>query len=103
MLASDLPNGLKLTQWNLRSIAPRNDNTKLDQLKTIVHQHNKDTDIMGITDIWLDNKFTDSDIEIDGYVPERVDRKDRNLPFDKDGSGGVLIYISDKQRAIYMD
>ncbi len=84
MLASDLPNGLKLTQWNLRSIAPRNDNTKLDQLKTIDHQHNKDSDIMGITDIFLDNEFTDSDIKIDGNVPERVDWKERDLSFDKD-------------------
>ncbi len=96
VLASDLPNGLKLTQGNLRSIAPRNGNTKLDQLETILHQPNKDTDILGITDIWLDNKFTDSDIEIGGYVPERVDMRDRYLPFHKDGSGAVLVYISDK-------
>ncbi len=84
MLASDLPNGLKLTLWNLRSIAPRNGNTKLDQLKTILHQHNKYTDIFGITEIWLNNEFTDSDIKIDGNVPERVDWKERDLSFDKD-------------------
>ncbi len=46
VLASDLSNGLKLTQGNLRSIAPRNGNTKMDQLKTILHQPNKDTDIL---------------------------------------------------------
>ncbi len=55
------------------------------------------------TETWLDNEFTDSDIKIDGYVPERVDRKDGNLPFDKDGSGGVLIYISDKRSYTHRD
>ncbi len=103
MLASGLPNGLKLTQWNLRSIAPRNGNTKLDQLKTILHQPNKDTDILGITETWLDNRFTDSDMKIDGYVPERVDWKNRDQQFHKDGSGGVLIYISNKRSYIRRD
>ncbi len=87
MLASDLPNGPKLAQWNLRSIAPRNGNIKLDQLKTILHQPNKDTDILGITETWLDNDFTDSDIKIAGHV----DKNDRDLPFRIYGPGGILI------------
>lgn len=29
-LCSDLPSGFRLTEWNLRSLAPRTNNTKLD-------------------------------------------------------------------------
>ncbi len=68
---------------------------KAGPAKTIFHQPNKETDIMGIPETWLD-EFTDGDIKIDGYLSERVDWKDRNLSFDKDRSGSVLIYISYK-------
>ncbi len=38
--------------------------------------------------------FNDMETLIKGYVPEKVDHDDRDLPFEKDGSGGVIIYIS---------
>ncbi len=50
ILASDLPAGLKVTQWNLKSMAPREGKVKLDQLKTILHDPIKDTHILGITE-----------------------------------------------------
>ena len=94
-LARDMPSGLKVTQWNLRSIAPRNGNTKLDQLKTILHDPDKESHILGITETWLDADFNTNSMNIKGYVPERVDREDRDLPIVKDDAGGVMIYISD--------
>ena len=94
ILASDLPSGLKITQWNLRSIAPRDGNTKLDQLKSILHNPDKDTHILGVTETWLDDTFNNDAVAIEGYDIERIDRHEKDLPFDKDGAGGVLLYIN---------
>ncbi len=82
ILASDLPAGLKVMQWNNRSMAPREGNMKLDQLRTILHDPIKDIYIIRITDTWLCDEFGDADISI-----EIVDREDRELPFDNDGGG----------------
>ncbi len=95
ILTSDMPSGLKVTQWNLCSIAPRDGNTKLDQLKIILYDTDKKTHILGITETWLDANFNANSMNIKGYPTERVDRENRNLPFVKDGAGGVMIYILD--------
>ncbi len=76
-------------QWNLRSMAPREGN-----MKTILHDPIMDRHILGITEKWLCNEFGDAAISIEGYVYESVDREDRELPFYKDGGGGIIVYIS---------
>ncbi len=78
-----MPSGLKVTQWNLGSIAPRDGNTKLDQLKTILYDPDKETHILGITVTWLDANFNTNSMNIKGYATERVDREDRDLSFVK--------------------
>ncbi len=45
ILFGDLSAGLKITQWNLTSMAPREGNMKLDQQRTILHDPIKDTHI----------------------------------------------------------
>ena len=54
-LCNDLPSGFRLTQWNLCSLAPRINNTKLDELKLILNPPGKETHIIGVTESWLDD------------------------------------------------
>ena len=92
-LGGDLPSGLKVTQWNLQSIAPRRNNTKLEEIKLILQDPGKETHILGVTETWLDSNFKHSHIKIKGYVHERSDREEKTLPLEKDGAGGVVMYI----------
>ncbi len=101
ILASDLPSGLNITQWNLRSITQRDGNTKLDELKLILLNTNKETHILEITETWLDNTFNNNSVSIKGYEMERVDRHEGDIPIDKDS--GTMIYISDKKSYIGRD
>ncbi len=61
---------LKVTQWNLLSIAPRDGNTKLDQLKTILYDPDKETHILGITETRLDADFNTNSMNIKGCSTE---------------------------------
>ncbi len=67
-LCSDLPSGFRITQWNLRSIAPRTNNTKLDEIKLILRYPGNETHILGVTESWLDETIDDSRIKITGYI-----------------------------------
>ena len=49
VLAGDLPSGLKVTQWNIQSIAPTENNHKLEEIKLILNKPGKETHILGIT------------------------------------------------------
>ena len=51
-----------------------------------------ETDILGITETWLNENYSGSDMEIDGYLcNERQDRQGSR-------GGGILLYI--KQHSI---
>lgn len=47
-LCSDLPSGLRITQWNLRSLAPIINNTKPDEIKLILRNPGSETHILGV-------------------------------------------------------
>ncbi len=86
-LAKDMPNGIKIAQWNMRSIAPTDDNHwKLDQLRLILNSE-RECDILGITESWLNDSYKEKHVKIDGYVcNEREDRQGMR-------GGGILMYI----------
>ena len=67
-LCSDLPSGLRITQWNLRSLAPRINNTKLGEIKLILKDPGSETHILGVTESWLDESIDDTRIKINGYT-----------------------------------
>ncbi len=85
ILPSDLSTGRNENQWNLRSMAPKEGNMKLEQLRTILHDPIKDIHILGINEIWLSDQFSNAAISVEGYMHEKVPIEDRELPFDKDG------------------
>ena len=94
-LCSDLPSGLRITQWNLRSLAPRINNTKLDEIKLILKDPGSETHILGVTESWLDESIDDTRIKINGYTHERSDRSSKTIPIDKQHAGGIIVYIKE--------
>ena len=79
-LASDLPSGLKIATWNIRSIYPN-----LDEIKEIF-SNPKEADIVGFTESWLKDSLPDTLITIPQYkIAARADRKYTN-------GGGVILY-----------
>lgn len=98
-LGSDLPCGLRVTQWNLRSVAPTQNSSKLDELRLLLKNPGHETHILGITESWLNNNYKNSHLKIPAYNFERVDREDKELPANKTTGGGIIIYI--KQDLIY--
>ena len=94
-LCSDLPSGLRITQWNLRSLAPSINNTKLDEIKLILKDPGSETNILGVTESWLDESIDDTRIKINGYTHERSDRSSKTIPVDKHYSGGIIVYIKE--------
>ena len=72
--------GLGLVHLNIRSILKRH---KLDHLKILISQ--SDPDILVLTESWLKQANSDSDITLDNYNVFRIDRIGRG--------GGVAIYI----------
>ena len=71
-------NGMHFLHLNARSIIP-----KMDEIKLLVK--NSRPAVLGITETWLDDSVSDSEIAIDDYV---IIRKNRN----REG-GGVLMFI----------
>ena len=69
--------GLKIVQLNTRSIT-----NKLDQIRLMMHK--KSTDILAITETWLDNSWTDNELVITGYNLFSRDRKTQG--------GGIIVY-----------
>ena len=76
-LCSDLPSDLKLTKWNLRSIAPSGDNTKVEEVKLVLKNPGRETHILAITESWLNDSFKSSHIKIPCYKLERIDGAER--------------------------
>lgn len=86
-LCGDFSRGIKLVQWNIRSLCPTGSNTKLDQLRLLLREPDRECHILGITESWLNNSYDNKDLMIQGfYPPERFDRSDRS-------GGGVAVYI----------
>lgn len=92
-LCSDLPSGLKITNWNICSLAPTKTNTKLNEIKAMIHRDVTETHILSITESWLNNTFMDSQLMIEGYNLEKSDRETKSLPIDKSCGSGIVIYI----------
>jgi len=81
--------GIKLVQWNLRSICPTSNNTKLDELRYILQNPWDKCHVLCITETWLNDSYQNKDIAISGYhPPERCDRSNKS-------GGGVAIYVID--------
>ena len=91
-ISNDLPSGLRVTHWNLNSIAPTPNNTKLDELKLLLKSPGRETHFLGITETWLNDSFKNSHLKIPGYKIERIDRTEK-LPSDKIIGGGIVTYI----------
>lgn len=63
-----MPNGLKIRQWNIRSLAPTQENHwKLDQLRMNLNSNNE-SDILGITESWLSDTIDESEVQISNYT-----------------------------------
>ena len=73
--------GLGLVHWNIRSLIQ---NEKLDHLKIFISQ--ADPDIMVLTESWLKQKHSDSEVSLNDYNLFRIDRI-------ASGGGGVAIYV----------
>ena len=81
---SDLPSGLKIGQWNIRSL----NECKHEQLKHLFRDPGREVDILGITETWLECNTSNELVAIKGYNIERRDRP-------SDPHGGVLMYINE--------
>ena len=77
--------GLKIFHQNARGL---HDFGKIEQLKLLMEETNKEIQILGVTETHLNNNISDEELLISGY---RVERKDReNGP-----CGGTAVYIRD--------
>ena len=72
--------GFKVAHINVRSLY-----NKLDEVRSLLTE--SDLDVLCISETWLDDTISDSEINILGYIPER---KERNRQ-----GGGVMMYIRD--------
>ena len=80
-LASAMPKGLKIGQWNVQSLY-----NKTEQMRQILDAEGNNIHILGITETWLNNSHSDSEIAIHGYNLERRDRTECH-------GGGVAVYV----------
>ena len=80
-LASAMPKGLKIGQWNVQSLC-----NKTEQMRHILDAEGNNIHILGITETWLNKSHSDSEIAIHGYNLERRDRT-------KYHGGGVAVYV----------
>ena len=80
------PNQLQICHVNMRSLMPGDRHVKLDDLHSTLCIENN-SDVICISETWLDDTIDDSDVIIPGY---QLFRRDRNRH-----GGGVAIYIKD--------
>ena len=73
-------NGLKLAHINVRSLYP-----KIDEIRFLLTEMS--IDVLCISEAWLDETISDSQIKVDGYIIERNDRNRHG--------GGVALYIKE--------
>lgn len=80
---------LSIVHINARSLLPitaSNPHFKLDEIQTILNLQHK-FEIIAVSETWLKNSTSDTDVNLPGY---NLYRNDRNT-----AGGGVAIYISD--------
>ena len=58
----------------------------------------EDLDIIGITEIWLNDKISDEELSIRGYTLFRMDRNDSIK-----SRGGVLLYMLEMSCNLFMN
>ena len=58
-LASDMPKGLKIGESNVQSLS-----NKTEQMRQIIDAEGNNIHILGVTETWLNNSHTDSEIAI---------------------------------------
>ena len=80
-LASGMPKGLKIGEWNVQSLY-----NKTEQIRHMLDAEGNHIHILGVTETWLNNSRTDSEIAIYGYNLERCDRTECH-------GGGVALYV----------
>ena len=78
--SSSPPNALSILYTNCRSVLP-----KLDHLRLLASTQNPH--ILAVTETWLDNSISDSEVMVPGY---QLVRRDRNRH-----GGGIAMYIQD--------
>ena len=96
--ATDICKSFKCTQYmksnltiahlNVRSLYP-----KVDMMNDLLSRN--DIDIMCITESWLNEKLSNTNISIPGYQIFRRDRDSKG--------GGVLLYVRDNLHACHRD
>ena len=74
--------GLKCIHQNIRSLSG-----KVDELRVVINDSKSGIHIIAITEIWLDKKIEDAEVDIPGY---KIYRKDR----DADGEE-VSLFMSE--------
>lgn len=84
--------GLVFAHLNTRSVR-----YKMDEIKLIAE--NEDIDIFTISESWLDENISDSEVNIPGFTMFRRDRK-QHIVSDV-GHGGTLCYVKDHINATY--
>lgn len=80
VLAFGSRKGLGLVHWNIRSLVSP---MKLDHVKLLVTQ--ADPDILVLSETWLKDDIKDSEVALNGFNINRIDRASRG--------GGVAVYI----------
>lgn len=68
------PGLITVAHVNVRSLIPNNRNKKIDEIETILCNQ-RNCDVIGITETWLDKSVCDSQVEIDGFQIFRKDRE----------------------------
>ncbi len=77
-----LDKGLKFAHLNIQSLG-----SKVDHVKLLLHCNN--IDLFCVTETWLNDNYSDSDVHVNGYNLCRVDRKGMT------SHGGIVCYVKD--------
>jgi len=80
-----IENNIKCVYFNARSIV-----NKLSELELLIREEN--IDVLGISETWLLEEISDSEMDFSGYSLLRRDRND----LVKERGGGVLLYIKNE-------
>lgn len=80
--------------FNIRSLTANN---KIEEIKLIAH--NKNYQIIAVTETWLHSQIDNAEINIPGY---KIYRKDRNGKHQERG-GGLLIYVNELLKTTLLD
>jgi hypothetical protein len=60
-------------------------------IRLVLKDPGSETNILGVTESWLDESIDDTRIKINGYTHERSDRSSKTIPVDKHHAGGIIV------------